>query len=94
MTDCELREMLEVIATKRPEWYSVAGAAVLTSLSQDLVREAVVNGDLPVSNMGTLSRPYYRIRYRDLQDWMERRKAGAIRSKKRVAAKPVSRHLS
>lgn len=96
--DLERKVSTRLSDQPRQEWFSVKQAAALTGLSQDHIRRAVVGGTLPVSNVGTPDRPLYRISRRDIDEWMERRKAGAYpppgRKKARAAAptKHVSRH--
>jgi hypothetical protein len=71
---------------------------VWTDLSQKHIRRAVVGGTLPAANQGTPDRPIYRISRKDIEEWMERRKAGPQPPPRRkkgaasVAALPVSRH--
>src|SRR5687767_13326675 len=60
------------------EWFSIGEAAILTGLSQDHVRRSILGGTLPASNMGTPDRPLYRIHRKDIDGWMEQRKAGPI----------------
>lgn len=60
------------------EWLSIKEAAVVVGLSEDHVRRAVTGSALPCSNVGTNDRPLYRISRKDLEAFMERRKAGAL----------------
>jgi len=78
------------------EWFSIKEAAVLTGLSQDHIRRAVTGGTLPCSNVGTPDRSIYRISRKDIELWMERRKAGAMpppQKRKKGKEVVVSRHL-
>lgn len=88
------------LAGPRQEWFSIEDVAVLTGLSNDHIRRAVTGGTLAASNMGTPDRPYYRISRKDIDSFMEKRKAGAYPPPGRTkAAKrtkpplPVSEHF-
>src|SRR5271168_992168 len=76
-----------------PEFYSIKQAAEVLGVSADHIRRAVVGGVLAASNVGTMSRPTYRIARTDLLAWVERGKAGAVppASRKRSVT-PQSRH--
>src|SRR5262245_56585213 len=67
-------------ALKRPqqEWFTIIEVAALTGLSDPHIRRAVTGGTLPASNVGTPDRPIYRISEKDIVEWMEKRKAGAL----------------
>ncbi len=53
------------------EWLSIKQAAHVTGLSQAHVRRAVRAGGPAASNVGTQSRPIWRIARADLAKWME-----------------------
>ena len=82
------------------EWFSIKQAAAYAGLSGDHVRRAVTGAMLPCSNVGTPDRPLYRISRRDLEGWLEKRKAGALpppRRKKgraQITSLPPSRHFA
>jgi excisionase family DNA binding protein len=80
-------------ALQPPEFYSIKGAAGVVGVSSDHIRRAVVGGILPASNIGTPSRPTYRIARTDLLAWVEKGKAGGFTpaSRKRSVI-PRSRH--
>ena len=64
-------------------WFSIKGAAALTGLSPAHIRRAVTGGTLACSNVGSMDRPTYRISREDIEEWMKRRKAGALPPPKR-----------
>jgi excisionase family DNA binding protein len=74
-----------------PEWLDIKRAAVYLSLSGKTIRRAITSGMLPCSSVGTPDRATYRISRKDLDEYMERRKAGAIPRprKKKNAPEPV-----
>jgi excisionase family DNA binding protein len=80
------------------EWFSIEETAALTRLSADFIRRHVTTGLLPVSNMGTFDKPYYRIHRKDIEAWMaKRRETPQPAPRKRKKAEPgpgsyVSRH--
>src|SRR4051812_42437362 len=75
-------EALLTCLTPRPvnaqEWFSIEQTAALTGLSSDHVRRHVTAGLLPVSNMGTFEKPYYRIHRKDIDEWMARRRESPV----------------
>lgn len=52
------------------EWLSIIQTAKLLGVSTDHVYRRVRSGKLPVSNLGTFGKPYYRIRRSDIEAWM------------------------
>jgi excisionase family DNA binding protein len=79
--------------TPTQEWLSIEETAGLTGLSDDYVRRHVTSGLLPVANMGTFDKPLYRIRRRDIDDWMAKRREApcpAPRKRKNVERGPGS----
>jgi hypothetical protein len=61
----------------RPEWLSVRGVSVYTSLSTTHINRAIRSGALAVSNMGsTGGRPLYRVSRESVEVWMKGREAG------------------
>jgi excisionase family DNA binding protein len=95
-------DLLESVAAKvdalqltmqAPEFYSIKQAAKVVGVSADHIRRAVVGGVLAASNVGTMSRPTYRIARAALLAWVEMGKTGAIphASRKRTVT-PPSRH--
>jgi len=87
----KLEKRLEV---PKQEWFSIKKAAIYADLSSDHVRRAVTSAMLPCSNMGTNDRPTYRVSRKDLEEWLEKRKAGAIPSPRKKAELPKSRFYS
>lgn len=82
-------------ALQPPEFYSVKDAAKVVGVSADHVRRAVVRGALVASNVGTESRPTYRIARADLLAWVERGKSGPATPGGRAKGRrptPRSRH--
>jgi excisionase family DNA binding protein len=79
------------------EWFSIKQASAYTGLSDDHIRRAVTSAMLPCSNVGSNDRPTYRISRKDLEEWLEKRKSGAIpspRRKGREVPLPKSRFYS
>jgi len=80
-------------AVQPPEFYSIKQAAGVVGVSPDHIRRAVVGGSLAASNVGTPSRPTYRIARADLLAWVELGKAGGIpRASRKRSGTPPSRH--
>jgi excisionase family DNA binding protein len=70
-----LHELLECHVALLDETYvSIKRTAKITGLSDSHIRQAVISGDLPASNVGTTKRPVYRIGKADLAAWLEGRK--------------------
>jgi excisionase family DNA binding protein len=99
VTVVERLERIEALLNARanallaPEFYSIRQAAKVVGVSADHLRRAVTNGVLPASNVGTMSRPTYRISRADLLAWVERGKAGAtLPASRRKTVIPQSRH--
>jgi excisionase family DNA binding protein len=59
-----------------PALMSIKDAAIYIGMSGPYVRRAVTSGSLPVYNLGSQARPYYRIKIADLEKWVEDRKHG------------------
>lgn len=90
-----LRELRKERELPQQEWFSIIEAGALTGLHEDTIRRAVTGGTLPCSNVGTYDRPTYRISRKDIEAYMEKRKAGAFpppRKSKKSIQLPVSRH--
>lgn len=93
-----LVEQLELRIQAPPqEWYSIKETAIMTGLSSDLVRDAVLGGNLPTSNMGSPDRPLYRISRSAIYTWMKDREAGPKPARRRRLQDklplPASRHF-
>ncbi len=91
----QLVEKLELHVSVPQEWYSIKDTAALTGLSSDNVRDAVLGGNLPASNMGSVDRPLYRISRAAINYWMKEREAGPKPARRKTAGKiplPASRH--
>ena len=94
-----LDKLQQSLDQPKQEWFSIKQAAVLTGLSADHVRRAVTGGTLQCSNVGTNDRPTYPcISRKDIEDWMDKRKAGALpptrrKKKSQEVSLPVSPHL-
>jgi excisionase family DNA binding protein len=80
--------------TPRQEWYSIKEAAQVVGLSASYVRRAVVAGHLPVSNMGSMQMPLYRLYRDDLMAWMRRREAKPCPPPRKRPQAPLSEFLS
>jgi excisionase family DNA binding protein len=92
-----LDKLKEALKGPQQEWFSIEQASVLTGLSPDHVRQHVTAGMLPVSNMGTFEKPYYRIHRKDIDEWMAKRREAPNPAPRRKKADPgpgsyVSRH--
>jgi excisionase family DNA binding protein len=87
---------LERVNVVSQGYISIKQAATYTGLSPVHIRRAATGGTLPCSNVGTYDRPTYRISRKDIDAWMEKRKAGAFpppRKKRPDQPQlPVSRH--
>lgn len=94
----QLVEQLELrIAAPPQEWYSIKETAIITGLSPDLVRDAVLGGNLPTSNMGSPDRALYRISRAAIYAWMKDRETGPKPARRRRLQEklplPASRHF-
>lgn len=76
-------------ATIPREWLSIKQVAEVTSLSADHIRRHVVGGTLPCTNVGTPDRPLYRISLKDLETFMNQRRAGALAPPKKKGKTPL-----
>jgi excisionase family DNA binding protein len=61
-----------------PDYVSVKGAVRITGLSDSHLRRAIRAGELPASNMGSSKHPFWRIARKELDQWIEKKKGGAI----------------
>lgn len=56
------------------EWVSISGAGTYTCLAPDVIRRAIITGDLPAyvkpATRREKGRPQYRVSKRDLDSWM------------------------
>jgi excisionase family DNA binding protein len=73
-----LQDLTAAAERPRQEWFDIKEVAAMTGLSDTHVRRAIIGGTLLASNMGTPDRSIYRVRYSDIEAWMEKRKAGAL----------------
>lgn len=72
-----MERLLQAQTGPVPEWLAIKGAALITGLSAPHIRRAVRSGNLPAANVGTRSRPIWRIFKNDLENWMRERKGGS-----------------
>lgn len=93
------RIIIERLGQPEPAYFNIANAAKYLGLSGPFIRRAVTSGMLSVSNVGTPDKPAYRISRKDLHEYMEKRKAGAIarptkrkKGEQAVRTLPPSRH--
>ena len=59
-----------------PSWsgyITIERAAEFTDISDSYLRRVIRSGELPASNIGTATRPTWRIARKDLDEWMQRR---------------------
>ena len=61
-----------------PDYVSVKGAVRITGLSDSHLRRAIRAGELPASNMGSDRHPVWRVARKDLDQWIEKKKGGAV----------------
>lgn len=77
------------------EWYTIKTCALVTGVSPDHIRRAVVGHTLRSSDQGTKNSPYYLIHKDDLRKWMDDREYGARPPVRKKAAEiPASRHYT
>jgi len=72
-------------------YFSVKETAKFVGLSTDKVRDWIVQGVLPCSNVGTPDRPIYRIAKDEIRNLMKRLESGPI-SPARQTSLPFSLH--
>lgn len=72
--------------TVTQEWFSIRQVAQITGLSDDHIRRAVKAGKIPSSDVGNTDRPIYRIKKKDIEDFMS---GNAVRVTPEAAAVPL-----
>lgn len=73
---------------------SISDVSRVAAISDSHVRRAIRKGDLPASNVGTISRPLWRIARSDLDAWLEGKKGGTSTVPPRSTLQSlIDRHL-
>ncbi len=74
------------------EFYSIKNCAVVSGMSTDHIRRAILGGVMTASNVGTNDRPIYRVHKDNLRLWLTEREEGAKPPRQKQKPMPVSPH--